>query len=272
MKNTSYDHGYGIRWTDVFVEKRDRYQTSVTDFHEHDFYEINLILSGNIKVTVADQTVDGTSSKIVLAKPGASHFISCKSDVLYSSVFLVFSEEFIQNYDPQWRKLIAVFGENGAIVTLTPEQARSCADIIGYIGEEKNTLRKRLLAFYLLSYIDECAQQFQSGAETIPSQIYKVLDYINGHYTEKIIAQELADKMYMGRTTLMTQFKKYTGKTIHEYVTDCRLRSVVKLLSEGKNQQEAALQSGFSSGSALIQCFKRVFHMTPRQFLEKENS
>lgn len=271
MRNTSYDHGYGIKWTDVFVEKRDRYKTSVTDFHEHDFYEINLILSGNVKVVVADQTVIGTTNKIVLSKPDATHFISCEPDVLYSSLFVVFSENFIQSYDLQWMNLLSVFGENGAIITITPQQTQTCADIINCIGSEENTLRKRLLVYYLLSYIDECSNRSSPFVMTIPPQIYKALTYINSHYAEKIVAQELADKLYMGRTTLMTQFKKHTGKTLLQYVTDCRLRSVVKLLSEGKTEQEAALQSGFSDTSALIQCFKRTFKMTPRKFIMKNN-
>ena len=270
MRNTSYDHGYGVQWTDVFVEKRERYKTAVTDFHEHDFYEINLILSGNIKVVVGDQTVDGMTNKIVLAKPAAPHFLSCKPDILYSSLFLMFSQDFIQSYDLQWMRLLSVFGERGAIITVTPEQTRICGDIIQCIGEEKSTVRKRLLVYYLLSYIDECSRQSPSSATTIPTQIYEALAYIHDHYTEKIVAQELADRLYIGRTTLMTQFKKHTGKTLHEYVTDCRLRSVVKLLSQGKTEQEAAVKSGFSDSSALIQCFKRTFHMTPRQFLVKE--
>ena len=96
VKNVLYDHGYQNQWTDVYVEIRERYKTSVTDFHEHDFYEINLILSGDVKVFAANQVVDGTSNKIVLAKPDTPHFVSCNSDVLYSSVYLVFSDEFIK--------------------------------------------------------------------------------------------------------------------------------------------------------------------------------
>ena len=73
MKNTLYDHGYNSKWTDVYVAKHDRYHTSVTDFHEHDFYEINLILSGNVKALAANQTVEGTDCKIVLEKVGVMY-------------------------------------------------------------------------------------------------------------------------------------------------------------------------------------------------------
>lgn len=101
MKNTLHDYEYLTKWTDVYVIKRERYKTAVTDFHEHDFYEINLIMSGNVKALVSNQIVEGTQPKIVLAKPDTSHFILCKPDVLYRSIFLMFSKDFIQSYDFQ---------------------------------------------------------------------------------------------------------------------------------------------------------------------------
>ena len=45
-----YDYGYGKIWKDIYVERKEGYKTSVVDYHEHEFYEINLILSGNVKV------------------------------------------------------------------------------------------------------------------------------------------------------------------------------------------------------------------------------
>ena len=269
MKNTSYDHGYGTKWTDVFVEQRDRYKTSVTDFHEHDFYEINLILSGNVKALVADQTVEGTDYKIVLAKPEASHFISCKPDVLYSSLFLVFSDDFIRSYDIQAMNLLCVFGEQGRVFTISQDEKEVCASIIQFIDREESAIRKRFLVFYLLSYIGDLSKKHCIHTKTIPKPVYQVLMYINEHYMEKIVAQELADRTHIGRTTLMTQFKKHTGKTVHEYTTNCRLRNAIKLLSEGKTEYEAAVSSGFSDSSSFIQCFKRTLKMTPGQYMKK---
>ena len=270
MKKTLYDHGYGLMWKDIFVEERKRYKTSVTDFHEHDFYEINLILSGNIKVITGNASIEGTTSKIVLSKPNTSHFISCKPDVLYSSLYLVFTEEFIKSNDVDYLKLMTVFGERGTTFAISQEQANVYAGIIESIKTEENPVRKKLLVFYLLSHIEEFLKKNTTQFHHIPERIFKILTYIDSHYTEKIVAQDLADKMYIGRTTLMMQFKKHTGKTLHEYITGCRLRKVIKLLSEGKTEYEAAICSGFSDSSALIQCFKREFKMTPVEYLKNQ--
>lgn len=267
MKNTLYDHGYNSKWTDVYVAKHDRYHTSVTDFHEHDFYEINLILSGNVKALAANQTVEGTDCKIVLAKPNTPHFVSCKSDVLYRSLYLMFSEKFIESFDIQAMNLLSVFGERGAILTITPTEKDKCAEILELIAEEKSLIRKRFLVFYLLSYIKDLSTYHNTNIKTIPAPVYEVVTYINKHYSEKLTAKELADTVHIGRTTLMTQFKKYTEKTLHEYIVNCRLKNAIKLLLQGKTEYEAAVSCGFSDSSSFIQCFKKTMKMTPKQYI-----
>jgi len=270
MKNTLYDHGYGETWTDVYVDRRERYQTSVTDFHEHDFYEIHLILTGNVRAFVANRAVGGTGSKLVLAKPNVPHFVSCESDALYSSTYLVFTENFIKSYDVQCMALLSVFGEAGTALEITPEQTALCAELIGKIETENDRLRQKLMVFCLLSHVEEISKQHHGYVAKVPEPVCEAIAYIDTHFAEKIVAQELADKIHVGRTNLMMQFKEYTGKTLHEYLVSCRLRNVVKLLAEGKSEYEAAVSSGFGDTSALIQCFKRVFNMTPGRYIRRD--
>ena len=139
-----YSHGYGDKWTDLLVRRRQGYFTSVSDFHRHDFYEVNLILSGNVKILLSDRTEQGTHCRIVLTRPGTPHYISCDSDTLYSRLYLLFSHEFLAEYVPEWKKLISVFGKNGRIVTLTPEQKEFCGQLIGSLEGETDKFRPKL--------------------------------------------------------------------------------------------------------------------------------
>ena len=82
MGNPLYDYGYGTRWTERFVYSKAAHFTSVVDFHEHDFYEINLILSGNYRILLSDQTHEDTECCVLITKPGTRHFVSCRSDQL----------------------------------------------------------------------------------------------------------------------------------------------------------------------------------------------
>ena len=85
-----YDFGFGRVWDSVHVERRSGYSSSVTDYHMHDFYEINLILSGNVKILLKDRFEEGLENRIVITRPGSAHFIACNPDTLYSRMYLVF--------------------------------------------------------------------------------------------------------------------------------------------------------------------------------------
>jgi hypothetical protein len=58
MRNGQYDHGYGSLWQDVLVYRREGFTTSVADYHEHEYYELNLILSGNVRILLPGQSVE----------------------------------------------------------------------------------------------------------------------------------------------------------------------------------------------------------------------
>ncbi len=267
MKNPLYDYGYGSDWKDVHISKKSGYYSSVADFHEHNFYEINLILSGNVRILLSDRTEEASECRMVLTKPDTPHFISCKPDTLYSRIYLLFSEEFIADYIPEWKQLSLLFGKKGQILTLNEEQKDFCLDIMEKIQKETDNLRKRLLILYLLSYIGDFSEI--NRPEKAPSYLIDILSYINENYADKITALSLAERFYMGRTTLVTSFKKYTGSTLNQYIVHLRLKKAISFIKDGKTLQEAAELCGFNDSSTLIKSFKKNFGTTPKKYIEK---
>lgn len=269
--NKSYRQGFGDVWTDVAVAYHEGYYTSVTDYHEHDFYEINLILSGNVRILFGDRAEEGRERRMVLTRPGTPHHVSCSPDTLYRRVYLMFTDAFVADRLPEWQQLSAVFGEKGRAVTLTEEESARLLALIEQIDAEKSLFRRRLLVYCFLSLVTELSSFSEVGAgsgKQIPPYVVEVLAYLEKHYPEKILASDLARRMHVGRTTLMTEFKKYTGTTVGAYLTHCRLRNAATLLREGQTLEYTAERCGFSDGSGLVRSFRRCYGMTPRQYVE----
>ena len=264
-----YNYNYGTEWKTLHVERRDGYSTSVTGFHEHPFYEINLILSGNFKILLRDRFEEGSGSRIVLTSPDTPHYISCKSDTLYRRIYLLFSEELVANFLPDWKQLSKVFGKNGAIVSINGEQTNFVLHLIEEIEREKHVLGQRLLIYYLLLQIGGYATNSMEEKEK-PSYIFDALIYIENHYFEKIDFSALAKSLCIGRTKMMTEFKLYVGSAIGEYLCQCRLKNAISYLLQHQTIEYAAEKCGFADGSSLIRAFKRVYGMSPCRYL-KEN-
>lgn len=256
-------------WKDVYTNYRQGYSTSVTDYHRHGFYEINLILSGNVRILLGDRLEEGTENRIVLTRPGTPHYISCKPDRLYSRLYLVFTDTFAAGFLPDWHRLAALFGETGRCLRITSEETEELRGWIEQIGRESSPFRQRLLIYYLLSRISDLSGEEMRDTNRIPPYIAQALAYLESHYSEKFLAADLAGSLHIGRTTLMTEFKKHLGVTIGHYLTECRLEHAVRMLGEGSPLEYTAVRCGFADSSGLIHSFKRRYGTTPRQYAER---
>ena len=262
------DFGYGKTWQEVFVGSKEGYSTSVNDYHEHKFYEINLILSGNVRILLRDRFEEGIENRIVLTRPDTPHYVTCNSDTLYSRLYLLFTHEFAAEFLPEWEELSSVFGENGETITLTPSETSFIKTLIEDVDLQKSRLGKRLSTYYLLLKISELKRESEQGGKK-PQYLMDAMSYIESNYHKRIVAGDLAKSLYVGRTTLMTEFKHQVGCTLNEYITDCRLKNAVVLLKNGETVERVAEKCGFSDSSGLSRAFKRRYNCAPRRYIKQ---
>ncbi len=266
LDNMLYRHG----WHNCHVDYYEGYRTQMLDFHAHDYYEISLILSGYVKVFLSDHVQEGTESRIVLSSPQTPHFIYRNPDVFYSRLNLLFFHEYLADYVPEWELLRTVFGKSGRVITLRAEQTAFCKEKIRKIECESEPFRQRLLILCLLSHLSELVGSDATTSSQIPHYVTEALTYIGEHYPEKILAEDLAWKLGIGRTTLMTAFEKHTGSTLGDYLMRCRVKNATRMLRTGLTEQGAAEACGFGDVCNLIRAFKRCHGMMPRQYLPAE--
>lgn len=261
--------GYGSAWKLFSTDTYEGYSSNMSDYHMHEYYEMSLILSGNVKVFLPDQVQHGTECRIVLTRPMTSHLVVCDPGLLYKRLNLLFSQDFISDCVPEWKQLLGIFGKNGKVIILTESQKEEYYSLIGQFEKEKNVFRKRLILLYLLSKLSEHTESDTGVIEELPAFVADALLYIQENCCRKILSNELAWTLKVGRTTLMTAFKKYTGSTVNNYICDCRLKKAIEKLSEGELQNAVAESCGFGDACNMIRAFRRRFGMTPGQYMKK---
>lgn len=89
---------------------------------------------------------------------------------------------------------------------------------------------------------------------------------------DNLILELLRQRHKLGRESCDTDnqvletFRRYTGKSIHNYLTQRRLEHARRLLQNGVSVTEACYQSGFSDCSGFITLFKKHFGITPGKY------
>ena len=265
----NYPMGVGGTWQGVKVYKKQGNITSVKNYHTHQFYEINLVHSGNIRILLNGQLTDFKGSCIILTAPETPHYIACNSDTLYKRSYLLFEEDFLKGVTPYWEDLKRLFLPDGAVLYITKEQTEFFSKIIDNIEAEENIFRKKLIICYMLSHLYELSDK--KSKTPLPQYLIKAMEYINSNYSKKITAKNIAQLLNVSRTTLLCNFTKYLNTTFNEYLSECRLENAKKLILEGLSVEECALKCGFADSGGLIRLFKRKYNITPLEY-KKQHS
>lgn len=261
---------YETAWGDCKVSYYRGNRSVMSYFHSHKYYEASLIISGCVRSLLCDRCEDGTQCRLVLTAPGTPHFIYMTEPSLYERINLCFSVDFITDYVPEWKSLSRVFGKNGNILMLSEDQCEFFKNKLGDIDREPSPFRRRLAILDFLSHIADIDVSPQNASsEQPPRHVVEALTYIQEHYSEHIVASDLAWKLGISRTTLMTSFKKHTDTTLVEYITRVRVKKAISFLRLGASQEKAAEQTGLGNGGGLIRAFRHCYGMTPKQYMKK---
>ena len=97
-----------------------------------------------------------------------------------------------------------------------------------------------------------------------------LLEYIESSFREKLTLDELCRVSGYSKSSLIREFKIYTGQTPMDYIVYLRINSVKRLLSDRRlTLREIAVRCGFSNEYYLSTVFKAKTGMTPSEFRRK---
>lgn len=100
----------------------------------------------------------------------------------------------------------------------------------------------------------------------------KFMALIEESYTDSDFSIEKAsEKLGLSRVHLYRKVKELAGVTPTDFLRNYRLKRAAALLRQkGRNVNEVAYATGFSSPPYFSKCFKAVYNMTPTEYQERE--
>ncbi len=127
--------------------------------------------------------------------------------------------------------------------------------------EEVIALRTDMMRFFT----ERMASIKKEGVFSRP--VVHAQDWIRAHLSERIRVSELADVVGLNESYLSTLFKRETGLSITDYVTEERVSKAKNMLRYSEMTSAAiAAGLGFSTQSYFTRVFKERTGMTPSEF------
>ncbi|MCI8623714.1 MAG: response regulator [Provencibacterium sp.] len=94
-----------------------------------------------------------------------------------------------------------------------------------------------------------------------------LLDYVRGHYDERLKLKDLAARFYINPSYCSEMFRKHTGTSFPDYVTTLRLEKACELLRTGKYSVANVCDIvGYGDYFYFNRVFKKRFGVTPSQY------
>jgi len=112
-------------------------------------------------------------------------------------------------------------------------------------------------------------QKHHPLVSAIPAVISTALEYIHTRYADITGLEDIAAQAGCSVTYLTRLFRKYTGITVHGYLTSCRLSHAKFFLDSGMSVTDTCYRTGFGDCSGFIKTFHAAEGITPLQYKKR---
>lgn len=234
--------------------------------HYHDYYELYFLEKGFRHHIEEEQLFHIQKDEFLLFAPYTMHHSYGDVDVPFQRIVLYFRTECGVNetilnaihtdpgvYRPSKEDLISIHALLNEI--LITEQSD---DIY---KEEALSILLNMLLLRILRVKKIVPVSLQH------TRITDVINYINEHYNEDITLEKLGNEFFISPYYLCREFKKYTNRTIIQYLNVTRIMKAQRQIMEtDKTLTQIALDNGFSNLTHFNRVFKNVTTHTPSSY------
>ena len=237
--------------------------------HQHEIFELNFVMGGaGCRRVVGDSDeIIGDLDLVLITSPDLEHVWNMDFDAP-SSPFR--TNPFRPIYLMLARAKRGLAFPSEAIMMVSHRLLN-----LSKIKEGFLAVQEFLSILYELSKF-EGARELASSAfakvevDSDSKRILKVKNYIDDHYRDEIMLEQLAALVSMSPSAFSRYFKLHTGKSLSEYIIDVRLgHAARKLVDTTDSVSEICWTTGFNTLSNFNRLFRKRKGCTPKEFREK---
>lgn len=275
-------------------------------FHFHNQYEIILFLCDGALLEIGDRSYHVSKGDLFFINNREYHRTSGAEGKDYNRYVLMFEPELLEPMSQAFNYDFGMFFENRSDdflhkLYLEGENLKKVEKLLSIIetninsgNSEEASVKIRLSILELITTVNEMyrffmnekrSQESTSGLERAEyedgrfkdpilyrERVEQIKKYIAAHVEEKLDLDEISGKFYMNRYYLSHYFKKETGFTVLQYVTNQKIIAAKALLKEGNSVTDVASRLSYNSDSHFIAVFKKSTGITPKKYAQNKKN
>ena len=249
-------------------------QAPSVDFHYHEFCKVLLLVSGKGSYVVEGQRYSLRPGDVVLIGSRCAHRPELDPSTPYERIIIYISPEFLQRESTADSSLLACFsGENGHVLRMKEPARKKVFEMAAILEKELNkeeygrdiASNAALLRLLVQLGREQKRDKTQFSLPETPKnpRVQDMMAYLDAHLEEDVNIDDLARNFYISKYHMMRQFRKETGYTMYDYLSQRRLLRAKELITGGMRATEACYRSGFRSYSSFYRSFSKHFGVTP---------
>ena len=245
--------------------------------HIHRDFEICFLLSGSVTVFLGEARMTFSQNDFFVFNPLQSHELRANPHALILSVQI--PSGFCRDYYPAIADTEFLFCSGRAMMERRSGAFFRTAVFMAqaYFAMEEgfellcvgkiNELLYELVRFfpYKRTFRETQKKQLENY-----ERIRRMIEYIDAHYTEKLLLSELAEKENLSLTYLSHFFRDCLQISFREYLTSLRCEKARQLLLlTDLNLLDVSMDCGFSDIKYLNRSFQKQYGYSPREYRKR---
>lgn len=250
------------------------------EYHNHDFFEVYMPISGKITYIVEGKTYKLKPGDIILVNNKELHKPLIELGEVYERIVIWVNPDFIRRQSDENTNLCTCFESsskrrhnlirpNSDMFNLIRNVVSKLEKVCGHASYGYNILKNiyltELLVFLNRTLMDNYDEEVEVDIE-YNEKINNIIQYINENLSEDLSLDTISTKFFLSKYHLLREFRKYVGHSIHQFIQKKRLILAKSLLKEGMQVTEVFMRCGFGDYSNFIRSFKKTYGTSPKKY------
>ena len=235
--------------------------------HTHDFYEMNIVVGGHGTHQIESSVFDAKIGDVFVIPPMTSHaYYNTEHLEVYQ---ILMKKDFVRSNQDEAVTMPGFL----QLMEIEPFLRQNCSESMflhlnptelseikaefkfieknGAFDQEAFSSLHRHTTWKILYYLSYLLHKQNDGEKrAVPTkyrqQILDTLEYLHQHFSQKIIIDRLADRVYLSRSTFIRSFQAFCGCSPIQYLTRFRTKKAMELLNNATmSKTEIAHTCGF---------------------------